>query len=312
MNDLISVLMPTYNVADYVEEAVNSILNQTYENFELIIVDDASTDGTFEILTALQAKDSRIKLYRNEVNSKICKTLNRALSYAKGDFIARMDGDDISRSDRLEILHDYLISHPDICLVGSASETIDENGVRLAVKKMPQRWEAIRKGNKFISSVTHIWLARYYVYKELEGYRDVPYAEDYDFLLRGEIKGYKYANVADPVYKIRLRNGNTVSSNGLLQKKSFYYVKKLHRKELKTKENMFSAADYERAVSCTERQKIRFSKAAMYLNKAVVNKKNVFYMAANVIKATLYSKYIFYYLISAVRFRILLLHERVS
>ena len=177
---------------------------------------------------------------------------------------------------------------------------------------MPQNWETIRNGNKFISSVSHFWLTRRFVYEELEGYRDVPYAEDYDFLLRGEIKEYKYANVADPIYKMRLRNGNTVSSNGLLQKKSFYYVKKLHRKELKTKKNMFSAADYERAVSCTERQKKRFSKAAMYLNKAVVNKKNFFYMTVNVIKAVLCSRYIFYYLISAVRFRILLLHERVS
>lgn len=310
MKDLISVLMPTYNVADYVEEAVNSILNQTYDNFELIIVDDASTDGTFDILSKLQAKDSRIKLYRNEVNSKICKTLNRALLYAKGDFIARMDGDDISTNNRLEILYNFLLSHLDVCLVGSMMEAIDENGKSISIKLLPQNWKYINKGNKFMTSVTHIWLARRFVYEELKGYRDIPYVEDYDFLLRGEIKGFKYANVDIPVYKCRLRNGNTISSNGLLQRKSFYYVKKLHKKELKTGKDMFCEDDYKKAIACTDKQKKCYAIAAMYLNRAVCNKKRPFYMALNLIISVVKSRYILFYLISVVRFRLLMLSEK--
>ena len=85
--ELISVLMPTYNVEKFIRQAVESILNQTWDNFEFIIVDDCSQDRTYEILSEYANKDSRIKLYRNDTNSKICKTLNRALAHASGKYI---------------------------------------------------------------------------------------------------------------------------------------------------------------------------------------------------------------------------------
>lgn len=307
--ELISVLMPVYNVKAYVEEAVNSVLNQTYRNIELVIVDDASTDGTYEVLLDLQKKDSRIRLYHNELNNKICKTLNKALKYAKGKLIARMDGDDISAPRRLEILKEYLDSNPDISLVGSWSIAIDEKGRCISRKKYPCGNTAIMKGNQFMSSVSHIWMARYEVYKELDGYRNIPYAEDYDFLLRGEINGYKYANIAQYLYKIRIRQGNTVSSNGLVQRKTFYYVRKLHRKEVSTRKDCFSEEDLKAAVKCTDAQKDRYDKSARYLNAAIMSKTNKTALIINALRAAMGSQYIFRYLVSSVRLRILVLKE---
>ena len=307
--ELISVLMPVYNVKAYVEEAVNSVLNQTYKNIELVIVDDASTDGTYEVLLDLQKKDSRICLYHNELNSKICKTLNKALKYAKGKLIARMDGDDISVPRRLEVLKGYLDSHPDISLVGSWNIAIDEMGRCISPKKYPCGNIAIKKGNKFMSSVSHFWMARYEVYKELNGYRNIPYAEDYDFLLRGEINGYKYANVAQYLYKMRIRQGNTVSSNGLVQRKTFYYVRKLHKKEVSTRKDCFSEEDLKAAVKCTDAQKDRYNKSAEYLNAAVMNKANKTFLIINALRAAMGSQYIFRYLVSSVRFRMLISKE---
>ena len=193
--ELISILMPTYNVEKFVEEAVRSILCQTYKKFELIVVDDCSTDMTFEILQRLASEDERIKLFRNEVNSKICKTLNKALKYARGKYIGRMDGDDISTPDRFRVLKNFMDEHPDVALVGSNMITIDEDGREISRKRYVQTNRYIQWGNYYQPCVAHIWLAKREIYDSLHGYREVPYVEDWDFLLRGQNKGFCYANV---------------------------------------------------------------------------------------------------------------------
>lgn len=122
---LISVLIPVYNVEAFVKEAILSICNQSYKNIEIIVVDDCSTDNTYNIVAELVPNDARIKLFKNNKNSKIVKTLNFALEQSKGDFIARMDGDDISAPQRLEKQLNFLLKHPQYALVGSHVTTID-------------------------------------------------------------------------------------------------------------------------------------------------------------------------------------------
>ena len=228
LDPLISVLMPTYNVAPFVEEAVRSILLQTYQNFELIIVDDCSTDDTFAILQQLAKEDRRIILDRNERNSKICVTLNRAWSMAKGNYIARMDGDDVSTPERLSVLLSFLNDHPEVDLVGSQVISIQENGNVISEKQYLRTPEFIKRGNKYGPAIVHIWMARRKVYEALNGYRNIPFAEDYDFLLRGETRGFKYANVEEFLYKVRIRSGNTGSANGLRQRKAKDFVYKIN------------------------------------------------------------------------------------
>ena len=303
----ISILMPVYNVEKYVDEAIESILNQTYKNFELIIVDDCSKDETYQHIKRYAEIDERIKIYKNEENLKICKTLNKALSKASGKYIARMDGDDISMPNRLEVLMKYLINHPDISLVGSYLTGIDENGKEFNHKRYPVSDKYIKMSNKYISSIPHFWLTYKSVYDQLDGYRDIPYAEDYDLLLRGEFLGLKYANVDEYLYLYRLRQGNTVSANGLVQRKTVEYVQKLHKCE-SANVNMFNFEEYNKNIYCSAEEKEKYSKSAVVLNEAV-HSSNIIRKAILLLKSCIKSKYVFKYILTAIYMRIVLFKE---
>lgn len=289
---LVSILLPTYNVESYIEEAVHSILQQSWKYFELIVVDDCSTDKTYEIVYNLSKIDSRIKLYRNEKNLKICTTLNRALSYAKGEYIARMDGDDISENDRIEKLINYLDEHPDCSLVGSQVKSIDESGKFIAYKRLLCSSNAIYKYMPVMPCVLHIWLARREMYDTLGGYREIPYAEDYDFLLRGMNKGFKYANVNECLYSVRLRDGNTISTNGLIQRKTKEYVSMLYKLEKNGKDVCFDKHMYSKRIECSNNELKKYRYALRRLNYAITHRNQKVVMVINTIIAMMSSKYI--------------------
>lgn len=121
---LISVILPVYNAEGYIRESVQSILNQSYQNFEIIIIDDASTDNTLKIIKGIQ--DARIQIIVKNKNSGYVDSLNLGIAKAKGCFIARMDADDISLSNRFEEQITYLINNPGIVAVASRIKIIDE------------------------------------------------------------------------------------------------------------------------------------------------------------------------------------------
>lgn len=114
---LISVILPVFNAESYISESVSSILSQTFNDFELIIINDGSTDNSESII--LSFNDKRIKYYRNDKNSGLIYTLNRGLGLAKGKYIARMDADDICNPNRFEEQVSFLQNHMDIGIVGS-------------------------------------------------------------------------------------------------------------------------------------------------------------------------------------------------
>ena len=114
---LVSVVMPVYNPGKYLVDAIDSILSQTFSNFEFIIVDDASTDGSWKIIKSFAKKDSRIIAFKNKINLGVSLTSNIAISQARGKYIARMDSDDVSTLDRLQKQVDFLKQHPDTCLL---------------------------------------------------------------------------------------------------------------------------------------------------------------------------------------------------
>ena len=133
----VSVLMPVYNCAHHLPAAIDSILSQTYRDFEFIIIDDHSTDDTSLALERYQAQDSRIKVYRNDGNLGVAKSLNRGLELAHGEYIARMDADDISLPERFARQVEYLDVHPEIGALGTQTVYIDDDG-----KFLPQQtWE---------------------------------------------------------------------------------------------------------------------------------------------------------------------------
>lgn len=120
--------MPCYNCEKYLEEAIESILNQTYADFYLIILDDGSTDHSAQIAQDYTKKDERIKFYQNEENKGIVYTRNRGLSLCDCEFLALMDADDIATKDRLEQEVNFLEQHPDIIAVGGLYQLRDEDG----------------------------------------------------------------------------------------------------------------------------------------------------------------------------------------
>mgnify|MGYP005989898629 CR=1 FL=1 len=124
---LISIILASYNAEKYIEEAIDSIINQTYDNLEIIIVDDCSTDDTWKILEKYANNDNRIRLYRNKENSKLPFSLNFAINKANGKYLARMDADDISLPTRIEEQVRFMETNEDIGICGTAVELFGEN-----------------------------------------------------------------------------------------------------------------------------------------------------------------------------------------
>lgn len=122
---LVSVVMPVFNAEKYLFEALSSIVNQSYQNLEIIVVDDASTDSSVSIVESFS--DTRIKLFKNESNLKIVKTLNFALTKVNGEYIARMDADDISHPERIRKQVEFLEKNRGIDILGTNIWVIDQN-----------------------------------------------------------------------------------------------------------------------------------------------------------------------------------------
>jgi glycosyltransferase involved in cell wall biosynthesis len=141
----ISVLLSVYNAEKYVGIAIESILNQTFTDFELIAIDDCSTDNSWQIVQKYMSSDGRIKAVRNHTNLGGCETLNVGLKLAKGKYIARLDNDDWSYPDRLERQFNFLESHPSVGIVGGTIEIMNENGQLIGIRKYNISDKEIRK-----------------------------------------------------------------------------------------------------------------------------------------------------------------------
>lgn len=139
LSGVVTVLMPVYNAEKYLKEAIESILNQTYKEFDFLIIDDGSTDGSETIINSY--KDSRIIFLKNERNMGIVKTLNKGLSLIDSEYICRMDSDDIAVPKRLEKQLLYMENHPEVTVAGSSIEKFNDQGAKkvLKVRTDPKR-----------------------------------------------------------------------------------------------------------------------------------------------------------------------------
>ena len=203
--NLISIIMAVYNCASTLPEAIESIINQTYTNWEFIICDDCSTDNTLEIIYEYATKyPGKFKILRNKVNSKLSYSLNHCLKYANGEFIARMDGDDISLPERFEKQIKYLKEHPDIDLVSTLVQRFDKNKLADVIKKdeFPDRFT-----QKEHVAFNHATIMTYkYVYDKCGGYtvsKRTVRAQDYDLWFRFFYYGFKGVNMQEPLYLMR-------------------------------------------------------------------------------------------------------------
>jgi glycosyltransferase involved in cell wall biosynthesis len=127
----VTILMCCYNAESTVALSISSVLKQSFNNFQFIIIDDASTDTTLEILQSFEKEDKRISIYSNDKNIGLTRSLNRGLKYCSGTYIARIDADDIWHKDKLAKQIKYLEAHPNCALLGTAYQRIDVNGAYL-------------------------------------------------------------------------------------------------------------------------------------------------------------------------------------
>jgi len=308
-NKLVSVIIPVYNVELYVKEAIQSIQNQTYTNLEIIVVDDGSNDNTYKIVNELRKQDNRIKLYKNEKNLKIVKTLNRALSLSNGEYIARMDGDDISLPDRIEKKVKFLEEYNEYDLVGCSMKAIDTNGREIGQTTHYADEKLLLTTLEYVTPVSHIWVARKSVYNKLNNYREISGVEDYDFLLRITSLGLKYTNLENYFgYLVRLgREGNTISNFGLKQRKMHSYAYKLFLERKGNKSDSFSENNLLKQTKTNERLEKLHSFSSKFLYKAIEFKgsrqyiKTLFYLLLSLV-----SPYQITYLYNRAKYRLII------
>jgi len=144
-NPLVSIIMPVYNAGNFLMEAVESLQGQTYKNWELITIDDCSSDNSLEILKFFAKKDKRIRVFQNKKRKGPSATANYALSKVKGNYIARMDADDVCLFNRLEKQLRFLQKHQEVVAVGGQCDLIDKDGNKIGEKRFPTDSDRVEK-----------------------------------------------------------------------------------------------------------------------------------------------------------------------
>lgn len=225
---IISTVMPVRNCGQWLGSAVQSILDQSFDDFELIIVDDNTTDGSIEALPA----DSRIRILRHN-SSGIVSSLNHGLLNAKGRYIARMDGDDIAFPERFAAQVSFLEANPSIDIVGGLVEIFSDDFEIEQGSRYYQDWlnsiitEADIDREIFVESpLTHpSVLIRKSLFRQIGLYRDLSWPEDYDLWLRAWLAGARMAKIEEPVVRWREHPESLTRTDDRCSKKEFIKAK---------------------------------------------------------------------------------------
>ncbi len=226
----ISVLMPAYNAEKYIKEAIDSILAQTFSDFELIIIDDGSTDRTAEIVN--DYSDSRIRFCPNEKNMGVAATLNRGLGLASGEYIARMDADDISKAERFSKQVGYLDAHADIAVCGTSIELFCD-GTVIGTRFPSTEPEKLKEDLFFSCGIAHpSVMMRKAAILELGGY-DPAFngMEDYELWCRVAEKN-KIAVLPEILFRYRIHRGQVTQNPSPKYKEQMRELKKRQAEQL--------------------------------------------------------------------------------
>ncbi len=211
--------MPVHNAGPYLRGAVDSILTQTFGDFELIAIDDGSTDGSADLLDEMASEDPRLRVLR-QANAGVSATLRRGVDLARGRLLARMDGDDLALPDRLAAQVRFLDEHPDHVLVGGMVDYIDPDGDPIGRYPFYEKHETIEAALlRGETGLVHPAVTmRLDAVRDAGGYGDQPAAQDYDLFLRLAERG-KLHNLRDRVLLYRLHPGAVGTRKGDVQKR---------------------------------------------------------------------------------------------
>lgn len=223
---LVSVIMPAYNTEKYISEAIDSILNQTYKNFEFFIIDDCSTDRTAEIIKAYE--DARIIYIHSEKNYGIVYSLNKCINLANGKYIARMDSDDISLPERLREQVEYMELNPNVSIIGTAFRYSDTK----EVINHPVVDDLIKiqlLNNTAFGHPTVMIRKNDLINNNLIYDHSFLHAEDYELWTRMSEKGLKMANLPGVGLIYRRHNAQISSSKQKQQSLLTENIRQKHR-----------------------------------------------------------------------------------
>lgn len=220
----VSVLLPVYNGEKYLSSAIESILNQEFQDFELLVVDDASTDGTFDILA--QTKDPRLRMWRHSENKGLVATLNELLVQAKAPIVARQDHDDWSFPFRLSLQMEHMASHPNTAAIFSDAQLISENGRYMGKMRTPRCPEAIQWDLCFRNPFPHTSaLFRRDMALQEGGYKNVPACEDYELWSRLSRRGPIYS-LEQPLVKYRIHRTSIMGKENAMTTEAHLHARR--------------------------------------------------------------------------------------
>ncbi|RJP46612.1 MAG: glycosyltransferase [Armatimonadetes bacterium] len=233
---LVSIIMPVYNTANFLVEAIESIINQTYQNFELIIINDASTDNSLEIIKKYQKKFSKkIKVIdlKNNLNRGGDSCANQGIKIAQGKYIARMDADDVAHPKRFEKQISFLEKNPDIFLVGSNAYVINKRGKIIGEKIEPQKNEEIYKNYLTFHPLIHPSCTLRRQLKTHNFCYEIKYSANNDYYTFFKLicLGYKFTNLPEKLLYYRIHNNNDTFIN---IREKFFNTIRIRLKIIKT------------------------------------------------------------------------------
>ena len=289
---LISIIMSVYNEKEeWIKNSIDSILNQTFTNIEfIIIIDNPNNDIAIELIKEYVKKDKRIKYFINEENKGLIYSLNRALKYAKGDYIARMDADDISHKDRLKKQLNYLYDK-DLDLIGSNVNLFNENGIFYTTDKLLTHKYIVKLLKAGTIGIVHpTFFAKRDVFTRLNGYKNALYAEDMEFLSRVICNNFKVGNIPDILLDCRYNNQSITKNNAYVMYKTSEYITNIFNYCIKSKYYNFDE-NYLEKINILEKEIMNFNKKQITLSKArkELNSKKYISFFINILKAFYYS-----------------------
>lgn len=255
--ELVSILMSTFNEEDrHLRASIESILGQTYTNIELIIVcDNPDNERLNSIVYSYAEKDDRVRLIKHEENVGLAKSLNDAFSESQGNYIARMDADDISMPDRIYSEYKYLSENPNVDLVCSAVNYIDDDNKEIALRQFyPQNDEKLMKSLNFGSIIMHpTVMFRREIFTRVGGYNNYLAAQDYDLWLKMREAGAHFHYMNDCLLAYRKRVDSVTEKNALIQALSAHFIRQLFKRK-----GEFNEKEYEDYIDrCLSDQMLR-------------------------------------------------------
>lgn len=289
----ISVLMSVYNEPiEWLECSISSILTQTYEYFEFIIICDNPQNK--ELVQFLQKKahqDSRIKLVINEKNIGLAKSLNKAYEQSVGHYIARMDADDIAYQNRFIKQVTFMEDNNDVHLLCGNVDIINETGEIIEYSQNieytnNQLTKLLEVGNDLIHPT--FFMTRK-VFETIDGYRPFPASEDYDFILKAISRGVKIHQFPETILKYRVRENSMSYGNALVSQLSTAYIHKLYNERKKNGTDTFNLKELEKIKNTDSKEKEKYSE--ILYNIRVKYKYNKLMKIFTSLKGLIISKY---------------------